>query len=464
MEATAPSARNVRMCPTLRTSFPARSEPTTTARTDDGRAKLAEPKPEMSPAPKPIYLGRPALGCSMDLTAAIDWSVLGPVGAFAHLLAIGKNKVNDPLISLLFEALRRLRCWMMLLLPAAAVAVSACHKEAEVSPPEIRPVRTVTVARQPAGETVTLTGHIEAENEAALAFRISGRMIERPVNVGDRVRAGQMLARLDPQDESNGLRSAQANLAAAEGQLTQARNNFERQRRLLSSGAASRAEFDAAQESLQTAQARADDAEAQVKIARDRLSFTALKADAAGTVTARGAEPGEVVQAGQMIVRIARQEGRDAVFDVPGQLLRSAPADAEITVHLVEDPAVTATGRVREAGEQADPATRTFRVKVGLTDPPPAMRLGSTVSGSVQLSSAPVITIPTSALTQLNQHPAVWIVDPSNLSVSMRNVDVLRYDPGTVVISHGLDDGEIVVTAGVQVLHPGQKVHLLAPS
>jgi membrane fusion protein, multidrug efflux system len=350
--------------------------------------------------------------------------------------------------------------WMILLLPAAA-ALSACQKEVKATAPEVRPVRTITVAVQPAGETAVLTGHIEAENEADLGFRISGRVIERLVNVGDRVQPGQLLARLDPQDEQNGLRSARANLAAADGQLTQARNNFERQRRLSERGVASRAEFDHAQEGLQTAQARVDDAEAQLKLASDRLSFTELKADAAGTVTARGAEAGEVVQAGQMIVRIARQDGRDAVFDVPAQLLRSAPSDADITVQLAEDPSVTAKGRVREVGEQADPVTRTFQVKVGLTDPPPAMRLGSTVNGSVQLNSAPVITVPASALTRTNQQPAVWVVDPSKLTVSLRNIEVSRYDPGTVVVGQGLDAGDIVVTAGVQALHPGQKVRLL---
>ena len=357
---------------------------------------------------------------------------------------------------------RKSGLWMVLCLAAAIVGLPACHKEAEVNAPEARPVRTVTVAKQPAGETVVLTGHIEAESEAALGFRISGRMIERSANVGDRVQPGQVLARLDPQDERNGLRSAQANLSAAEGQLTQARNNFERQRRLQQRGVISRAEFDSVQEGLQTAQARVDDAEAQVKLASDRLSFTELKADAAGSVTATGARAGEVVQAGQMIVRIARQDGRDAVFDVPAQLLRSAPADAEISVHLTEGPTVTVMGRVREVGEQADTVTRTFQVKVGLTDPPPAMRLGSTVTGSVQWNSAPVITIPASALTRVNQQPAVWIVDPSSLTVSMRNIEVLRYDPGTVVVSHGLDTGDIVVTAGVQALHPGQKVRFLA--
>ena len=165
-----------------------------------------------------------------------------------------------------------------------------------------------------------------------------------------------------------------------------------------------------------------------------------------------------------MIVRLARQGGRDAVFDVPAQLLRSAPSESEITVRLTDGPRVTATGRVREIAPQADPVTRTFEVKVGLSDPPEAMRLGATVTGSVKLESEPVISIPAGALTELNRQPAVWIVDPKNLTVSMRNVEFLRHDPGTVVIAQGLDTGDIVVTAGIQALHPGQKIRLLGSS
>jgi RND family efflux transporter MFP subunit len=356
-----------------------------------------------------------------------------------------------------------LKPWILLFL-TAVFSLAACHRETETVPPEARPVRTVTVAIRDAGETTVLTGHVEAENEVALAFRISGRMIERPVNVGDQVKPGQVVAKLDPQNELNALRSAQANLSSAQAQLTQARNNFERQRRLLERRVSSRAEFEHAEEALQTAQSQVDDGEAQLKIAQDRVSYTELDSEVAGAVTARGAEPGEVVQAGQMIIRVARQDGRDAVFDVPAQLLRSAPSDVPVKVSLADDSSVTATGRVREVAPQADPATRLFRVKVGLIAPPAAMRLGSTVTGSVQLESAPAIVIPASALTEFNGKPAVWLVDPSSLTVSLRNIDVLRFDPGTVVVSHGLDTGEIVVTAGVQALHPGQRVRLLAAS
>jgi membrane fusion protein, multidrug efflux system len=356
-----------------------------------------------------------------------------------------------------------LKPWVLLLLPTL-FWLAGCHRETEIVAPEARPVRTVTVGLREAGETTVLTGHVEAENEVALAFRISGRMIERPVNVGDQVKPGQVVAKLDPQNEVNALRSAQASLSSAQAQLTQARNNFERQKRLLERRVSSRAEFEHAEEALQTAQAQVDDAEAQVKIAQDRVSYTELDSDVAGAVTARGAEPGEVVQAGQMIIRVARQDGRDAVFDVPAQLLRSAPSDVQVKVSLTDDSSVMAAGRVREVAPQADPATRLFKVKIGLIDPPAAMRLGSTVTGSVQLDSAPAIVIPASALTEFNGKPAVWLVDPSSLTVSMRNIDVLRFDPGSVVVSHGLATGEIVVTAGVQALHPGQKVRLLASS
>jgi len=167
------------------------------------------------------------------------------------------------------------------------------------------------------------------------------------------------------------------------------------------------------------------------------------------------------VQPGQMVFQVARQDGRDAVFDVPAQVIRSAPPEPRITVSLTDDPAVTATGRVRQVDPQADPITRTFRVRVGLIDPPAAMFLGATVKGRMQLEAAPSISIPASALTRVNGQPAVWLVDPKTLTVSLHNVAVERFDPGTVVISQGLDGGEIVVTAGVQALHPGQKVRLL---
>jgi RND family efflux transporter MFP subunit len=162
-----------------------------------------------------------------------------------------------------------------------------------------------------------------------------------------------------------------------------------------------------------------------------------------------------------MIIRLARQSGRDGVFDVSAQILRSIPADAKIEVRLADDAAVKAVGRVRTVAPQADPTTRTFEVKVGLTDPPEAMRLGATVNGQVELDTLTAIEIPASALTKTNRQPAVWVVNAMDQSVSLRNVEVARFDPTSVLISEGLDVGDVVVTAGVQALHPGQKIRIL---
>ena len=186
-----------------------------------------------------------------------------------------------------------------------------------------------------------------------------------------------------------------------------------------------------------------------------------LTADGPGAVTAVGAEPGEVVQAGKMIVEVARQGPRDAVFDVPEQLMRTGPRDPLVQIALTNDPTVRATGRVREVSPQADATTRTWRVKVGIIDPPQSMQLGATVTGSIKLAAPPGVELPASALTEANGQPAVWVVNPQGKTVSLREVDVSRYDPGSVVISKGLENGEVVVTAGVQVLHPGQRVQLL---
>jgi RND family efflux transporter MFP subunit len=342
-----------------------------------------------------------------------------------------------------------------------ATLVAACDEKQEAGEPVPRPVRTVTLEKSQAGAPVVLTGRIEALDEAALGFRLSGRMIERDVSVGDRVEAGQTLGRLEALNEMNALRAAKADLAAARAKLVQVGNHFERQETLLAQGWATRANYDQAKRELGTAEAQVEASEARLKAAHDQVDFTELKADAEGVVTAVGAEPGEVVQAGQMIVRLARQGGRDAVFDVPAQVLRTAPSEAVVNVQLANDPSVTATGLVRQVSPQADPVTRTFQVKVGLSHPPEAMLLGAPVTGTVQMDAVPLIEIPASALTKSNGRPSVWVVDPEALTVSPRNVEILRFDPATVIVSQGLDEGDVVVTAGVQALHPGQKVRLL---
>jgi RND family efflux transporter MFP subunit len=341
-----------------------------------------------------------------------------------------------------------------------AVIVAGCGEEVSRAP-EPRPVRTVIVEHPAEGEPVSLTGQVHAKDQTDLSFRIDGRMIERRVNVGEVLTEGQVIARLDEQNQQNMLRSAEANLASAEAARVEARLTFKRQQELLRNGWTPRAKFDAAEQAVRTAEAQVKSAQAQLRIAQDQLSCTVLLADGPGTVTAVGAEAGEVVSAGQMVVQLARQGGLDAVFDVPEQLIRTGPRDPVVEIALANDAEVKATGRVREVAPQADSETRTFQVKVGIIDPPEGMRLGATVTGRIKLAAPPGVEVPASALTEADGKPAVWVVDPQSETVSLRNVDVVRYDPASVVISNGLQTGEIVVIAGVQSLRPGQAVRLL---
>jgi RND family efflux transporter MFP subunit len=162
-----------------------------------------------------------------------------------------------------------------------------------------------------------------------------------------------------------------------------------------------------------------------------------------------------------MIVQVAREDARDAVFDVPAQVKDSAPRSPDISVVLTSDPAVQAKGRVREVSPRADPVTGTFAVRVQLIDPPEAMRLGSTVTGRMTLNSAPGIEIPPGALARSDGATAVWVVDPANGTVSLRNISIRGSSTSAVQVSSGLAPGDVVVTAGVQALRPGQKVRLL---
>jgi len=341
------------------------------------------------------------------------------------------------------------------------LVLSGCQPTAEAPPPEIRPVRAITVAKLAAGGMVTMTGTVQAQTEINQSFRIDGRLIERTVDVGDTVRPGQLIARLDPQNEESGLLAARAQLTAARAQLVEARSNFTRMKDLIVDDAVSRAQYDQAEALLRTAEAQVEAAQSQVSLAENRLSYTRLVSEVAGVVTARGPQPGEVVAAGRMIIQVAREGGRDAVFDVPAQIKDSAPKNPEIAVSLVDDPRVTAAGRVREVSPRADPVTGTFAVRVRLIDPPPTMRLGSTVSGRIKLDAAPGIEVPATALVRADGRTAVWVFDAKTGTVALRNITVRASDATSVQVASGLSPGDVVVTAGVQALRPGQKVRLL---
>lgn len=355
---------------------------------------------------------------------------------------------------------RPARCLRAVALAAIALAAAACNREEAETPPPVRIVRTITVEAPREAADVSFTGHIEAQDLVSLSFRIGGRLAERSVGVGSMVREGEIVARLDPENELNELRSARAALAAAQGALRRAENQFQRQSHLRGRNITSQADFEAAEQGRTAAQAQVEAAQARVRSSEDVVGFTALKADGPGVVTRVGAEPAEVVAAGRMIVQIAKRDGRDAVFEVPADMARSLAADARVHVALASDPAVTASGRVREVAPQADPVTRTFRIRVGLADPPASFRLGTTVSGTIRGSETSAIAIPSTALARRGQDTGVWLVDPQNLTVSLRKLDVLSADPATALIGKGLALGDIIVTAGASLLQDGQRVRL----
>jgi RND family efflux transporter MFP subunit len=358
---------------------------------------------------------------------------------------------------------RRPRPAIAVLAIAAVTLLSSCQRAEEKIAPEIRPVRALTVAKGAGGSTFTLTGTVQAQSEVNQSFRIDGRLLERLVGVGDAVRPGQLIARLDPQNEESSLLSARAQLTGAQARLAEAQNNFTRMRDLVAENAVSRASFDQAEAGLKTAQAQVESAQSQVTLATNRLGYTRLVSSVAGVVTVQGAEPGEVVGAGRMIVQVARQGARDAVLDVPARVKDAVTANPEIVVSLTADPKVTTKGVVREVAPRADPVTGTFRVRIRLVDPPAAMRLGTTVTGRIGLpaSATAAIEIPPSAITRSDRQASVWVVDPKTGIVASRAIEIRSSDPKRVEVASGLAPGDVVVTAGVHALRAGQKVRLL---
>ncbi len=343
-------------------------------------------------------------------------------------------------------------------------ALAACKKEEKAATPDIRPVRTVTVALSEAGETVSLTGEIQARYQADIGFRVNGKIIERPVDVGTQVKKGDLLARLDPQQYRQDFEVAKAEVATAEAEETRSEAQEWRQRELLKNGNTTRVQYDQSLKTFKTAQAQLNSARARQVQASENLDYTELKADNDGVITTVGADPGQVVSAGQMVVRLAQPGEREAVFNVAEALLKNPPRkDPTVEVNLVSNPDIRTEGRVRYISPQADPTTRTYTVRVSLPGAPPQMRLGANVIGSVTLNQGSSITIPGTALFQKEGQPAVWLVEKDG-TVQLKQITIDRYQGDLVVVGDGLAQGNVVVTGGVQKLLPGQKVRLIQAS
>jgi RND family efflux transporter MFP subunit len=339
-----------------------------------------------------------------------------------------------------------------------ATPLAACNDRAVAPLERAALVRTELVQPRDAHAAVTLTGEVQARYSAELSFRVNGRVLARLVDVGAHVTAGELLARLDPAEQQADLDAATAGVAAAEAQLRVAQATFDRQNSLLSSGFTTRVAYDRAQEQLRAATSTLQSATADLGRAREALGDTELRARAAGVITARSLELGQVVQAAQPVFTLAQDSERDAVFDVPESMFFDDVEHGRVLLALVANSEVTATGEAREISPAVDPRSSTVRVKVAIHNPPPAMTLGSAIAGTVGTRSATEIKLPWTALTAAGSKPAVWIVDPKTSTASLKQVAVGAYEAGTVLISEGIQPGDRVVIDGGKLLSPGQPV------
>jgi len=341
---------------------------------------------------------------------------------------------------------------------AAAVWLVACSKPAPQDEP-IRAVKLITVGVQATQSTLEYAGEVKARVESRLAFRVGGKLIDRPVEAGQRVKAGQLLAQLDPQDLKLAADASRAQLAAARTNRDLAAADFKRYKELKDQNFISGAELERRDAVLKAAQAQLDQAQAQLAAQGNQASYAALHADVPGVVTAVLAERGQVVAAGSPVLQIAQDGARDVVFAVPEDKVAAIKLGSEVQVRVWSVPG-TLKGLVREVAASADPITRTFAVKVALLAKDD-LALGSTVSvlpGGLQRVGVPVIKLPTSALRQEGQATAVWVLDAISMTVKSQIVQIATADGNDVVVAGGLQPGMQVVVAGVHVLAPGQKV------
>lgn len=337
--------------------------------------------------------------------------------------------------------------------------LSACE---DAQPPKVRAPTAVLAERAVFAKQrpeVSLTGSIAAETTSNLGMRLGGRVASRTVDVGDRVEKGQVLATLEPQEEEADVKAAEAGVQSAEASLRQAQATFDRQAALFRGGNTTRSSFDDAGERLASAKASLATAQANLGTARDSLANTALRADASGVVTARNIEAGQVVEAAQTAFTLAVDGARDAVFDIYEALLAHPLSDNRVEVRLLSDPSVRVVGTVREVSPVIDPKTGSVRVKIALPqDLPPSMTLGAPVVGVGTFDAGQAVALPWTALTSDAGKPAVWVIDPASNKVASRNVSIAGYRTGVVLLRDGLRDGELVVTAGSQLLRPGETV------
>jgi membrane fusion protein, multidrug efflux system len=357
--------------------------------------------------------------------------------------------------------LRSLTSWSAAL--ALMLALSACDK-APTKEPVVRAVRTLVLNEAGGQLSREFSGEVKARVESRLGFRVPGKLTQRPVELGQAVRAGQVLAQVDGADLRLTQDAARAGLMAAQAQATQAQADLKRFQDLRNQGFISQAQLEHVQTSTKAAEAALAQARAQASVQGNQASYGTLTADASGVITAVDAEPGMVVAAGQPVVTLAHDGPRDVVFAVPedmGPAVRAlvGKAGALKVRRWGTEQWVSAT--VREMAAAADAVTRTLLVKADVAGMDASLGQTATVALSVPSRAPQGLHLPLNALVEHQGHSAVWVLDPDTMTVAPKPVKTAEVNGNVVLVAAGLKPGQEVVTAGVHVLVPGQKVKRL---
>ncbi|MGH8751156.1 MAG: efflux RND transporter periplasmic adaptor subunit [Burkholderiales bacterium] len=339
--------------------------------------------------------------------------------------------------------------------------LAACSDSQQQSE-EVRPAQVQKIVIGDYETKASYSGEVRARYETALGFRVGGKIVQRLVDVGSKVQKGTLLARLDPEDTQLSARGAQSQYAAAKADYQQARADLARYTELLEKKFISQAEYDRRLNTYNVARARLDQANSQLQISENQAFYTALRADQAGVVTAIEAEAGQVVAAGQVVMRIARPEEKEVVINIPENRLQELRNAKDVEISLWAQPNNIYRGKIREISPSADAATRTYAVKVAVLEAGQLMQLGMTANVFFKRElPGEIATVPLTALYQKDQQPAVWVVDAASGKVTLTSVQVGEYRENSATILAGLHNGDLVVTAGVHKLIPGQKVRVL---
>jgi len=339
----------------------------------------------------------------------------------------------------------------------AALLLAACSAETAPAPRAERPVQVQSVAYQAEDAARDFVGIVRARYETDLGFRVAGKIVARLVNMGDRVHAGDVIARLDPEDLRLQVESADAELAAATTNLTQTSADFERYETLKARGYASIADFDRKTAAKGEAESRLARAKRALDLARNQLDYAELKAGADGVITATLAEPGQVVAVGQPVVKLAHRGEKEAVVALPENWLAKA-REAAASVTLWSDSGHRYSARLRELSPQADQATRTYAARFTILDPDDRVALGMTATVSLKpAGEAMVAKLPLSAVLSRGSGASVYVVSQAG-ELTLRPVTVASFNEDDALITSGVSSGEKVVTLGVQKLEPGLRV------